>query len=116
MTVLGLYTGDLIIPFEGITLQQLVVMFLIEGGLTDPYRSITLQVSLPDTEPRMQPIPLEAPVTAGQGRTTMAIRYPFLIPQPILRSGRIETKVIHEKGELIAGYQWISTQEQIAVK
>jgi hypothetical protein len=103
--ILGMYTGDTAIfaehPF------QLVFVFQIECDLDDPYRSLTLQVLMPGEEqPRQMPVTFATPIVA-EGRSRWALRYPFLVQTARLQPGRIEAKVIHDKGEIIAGYHWV---------
>lgn len=102
--VLGMYTGDIAISGREAHSPQLVFVFQIECDFTDPYRSLIAQVTLPGEEPRQMTIPI---TPTPQGRKHWTIRWPFLVTLPTLRPGRIEAKVIHEKGELIAGDQWI---------
>jgi hypothetical protein len=106
---LGMYTGDIAIFGGEVPSAQLVFVFQIECDLADPYRSLIAQVTLPGEGPRQMPIPFVIPTPAPDGRGRWTIRWPFLVTRPTLRPGRIEAKVIHEKGELIAGYQWIVT-------
>jgi hypothetical protein len=104
--ILGNYTADLSIPQNPTQLPQLVFLFLIETDATDPFQSLSLRVAFPDSEPIKHSIPTFAnPVTLERPRST--IRWPLLIPQPSLRPGPIEAKVIHEKGELIAATPWV---------
>jgi hypothetical protein len=107
---LGMYTGDIAIFGQEATSAQLIFVFQIECDLTDPFRSLIAQVTLPGEGPRQMPIPFMIPAPVQEGSERWTIRWPFLIALPTLRPGRIETKVIHEKGELIAGYQWIVPQ------
>ena len=107
-TVSGLYTGDIAIPSEQTILGQLVVMFHVETDVTKPFRRLALQVSFPGELLRTQEM-LTSPFPAvPPDRNRVTFRMPFLIPQPVLRPGPIETKVLHEDGELPAGKQWIT--------
>ena len=105
--LLGMYTGDIAILAAEVPSPQLVFVFQIECDITDPYRLLIAQVTLPGEGPRQMPVPFMIPSPLPEGRTRWVTRWPFLIPFPTLRPGRIEAKVIHEKGEIIAGYQWI---------
>jgi len=106
--LLGAYTSDLTIPNDPTVGAQLVFYFVIETDVSDPYKSLRIEVTLPETAPIVQAIPVVpqiAPILPDRPRWTM--RWPLLIPQPVLHPGRIVAKVIHEKGELIAGAPWI---------
>jgi hypothetical protein len=106
--LLGMYAADILIPANPTTAAQLVFLFLIETDVEDPFRSLTLEVSLPGSTPnRLEVGPLPT-VSVLPGRRQWNIRWPFLIPLPVLRPGHIEAKVVHEKGELIASAPWIS--------
>jgi hypothetical protein len=106
-TLLGNYTGDISIPTAPTVVPQLVFYFVIESDITDVYRSLSLQVTLPETSPTVQLIPVIPHIPAQPGRSRWTMRWPLLIPQPSLSPGPIEAKVIHENGELIAGAPWI---------
>ena len=111
--LLGCYTGDLSIPADPSPTVQLAFYFLIETDIADPFQSLTIQIALPGAEVIVQPIPtLPQMVPPGPGRTRATIRWPIVLPQPILRPGRIESKVIHEGGEMIAGMNWIVLANQ----
>jgi hypothetical protein len=105
--VLGMYTGDIAIFGGEAPSPQLVFVFQIECDLTDPYRLLIAQVTLPGEGPRQMPVPFAIPSPSPESRTRWITRWPFLVPIPTLRPGRVEAKVIHERGEIIAGYQWI---------
>jgi hypothetical protein len=111
----GNYTGDITIPADPTPVTQLIFYFIVETDVTNPFQSLTLQVTLPDSIPIVQPIPVLPQVAIQQGRPRWTIRWPLLIPQPSLRPGRIEAKAIHESGELIAGTPWIVLGGQQAI-
>lgn len=111
-TIAGLYAGDIVITQSPAQLIQLVVMFEIKTPIEKPFQKLILQVSFPNEEnPRqldMSPS-LPAQLSVLPSRTVVTLRIPFLIQAPVLNSGAIEIKVIHEEGELFAGKQWIVT-------
>jgi hypothetical protein len=111
-TLLGNYTGDISIPTVPTIVPQLVFYFIIESDINDVYRSLSLQVALPKSPPIVQPLPiiLQTPTQPDRSRWTM--RWPLLVSQPTLNPGRIETKVIHESGEIVAGTPWIVLASQ----
>jgi hypothetical protein len=111
-TISGLYTGDIIIAQSPAQLLQLVVMFEIKTPTNKPFQKLILQVLFPNDEnPRQLDMTaaLPAVIPVLPDRTTAVLRLPFLIQSPVLTSGAIEAKVIHEEGELSAGKQWITT-------
>jgi hypothetical protein len=110
-TISGIYTGDLAIPTENTVIPQMVFLFLIETDIDDPFQSLKLEVTFPGMAPAYLELPENALVLQGivpPGRTKRVARVPFLITQPVLRSGKIVTKVIHEKGEISATGPWIT--------
>jgi hypothetical protein len=112
-TIIGMYTGDIIIVSEQATVGQLVVLFQIETPVEKPFRKLELQVSLPgeDTPRRLD---ITQSLTGSQlfvppTRARMLFRWPFLLAPVVLKPGAIEVKVLHEDGEIDAGKQWIVT-------
>jgi hypothetical protein len=105
----GIYVGDISIPTNPSSVNQLVFLFTLETDITDPFRSLVLQVLFPDAEPNQTTVPISPPplLSADARRRRWTIKWPFLIQQPILRPGAISVKVIHEKGELTAFAPWI---------
>jgi hypothetical protein len=120
LTVLGMYGGNIIIPSDPTTINQLVVLFQIETPIKKPFQKLTLQISLPGEQaPRTLNVPLPTPlsgpfVSARLGQPKLTIRWPFLLAQVILKSGFMEMKVIHEEGEIDAGAERIVTTAQAA--
>jgi hypothetical protein len=113
--VIGIYTGDIIIFAEPSHVIQLVVLFVIECSLDDPFRSIILEVSLPgEPEPRHMSVPLVSPPQSRPGRTRWILRLPFALNNILLRPGQIRTKVIHEKGEMDLGGPWVILAQELA--
>jgi hypothetical protein len=108
----GIYVSDIAIPVAPSTVSQLAFLFHIEFSLADPCRSLTVEIILPGEEPRRMPVPFKLAEPIPKNRTRFNIRWPFLIQLPVLRPGRIEAKVIHDKGQIIAGYQWIVMRVQ----
>jgi hypothetical protein len=106
----GIYTTDLIINADPTLATQLVFFFIAETDISDPFRSLSVEVTLPATTPIRQSVPVQWPIPAiaEHGRTRIFVRWPLLIPAPLtLHPGRIEAKVIHENGEIEVGAPWI---------
>ena len=106
-TVIGVYTADISIPEDGTTAPQLAFLFVVECGVDDRIESLTLEVKLPGNAPEQQVIPI-VKSSVLPGRTKLLYKLPFLIIQPVLHPGRIEAKIIHEKGEIPVAGPWIS--------
>lgn len=107
INLLGSYTGDITIPTDPTQIAQLLFYFLVETDVQDPYRSLTFQVKLPQADPVTQILPAVPPIQILPERPRFTMRWPLLISQPLLHPGRVEAKVIHESGELVAGAPWI---------
>ena len=97
----GIYTGDLVIAANPSPLAQLIFFFLAETDVSDPFKSLSAQVTFPESEPMTNHIPIQWPITLPPlERTKIFVRFPMLISGPILRPGRIIAKLIHESGEI----------------
>lgn len=112
LNIHGVYTGDIGIPNTSVRAPQLVFIFVAEADLTDPFRSITLEVTIPGNDSRRVTLPVPPiPQPVGQGRTRQTFRHPFLVQWLTLKPGHIEAKVIHEKGEIVVSSPWITQLE-----
>jgi hypothetical protein len=105
----GIYHSDLLIPTEPSIAPQLLFYFMMETDLSDSFKSLAVEVTLPGNAPVRQPVPITFPIPTAQheGRARLFYRHPMLIQAPTLRQGRIIVKVIHESGEIIVGAPWI---------
>lgn len=107
----GLFTTDIVIPIDPTIAVQLVFLFQIETDIDDPFEKLQLQVTLPGQPPTTADIQL-APFIPAAGRTRWLLHWPLLVRQAVLRPGRIEAKVIHERGEILTTTPWISLATQ----
>ena len=107
----GIYHGDLLIPTVPSSAPQLLFYFMMETEVTDPFRSLTVEVKLPDIPPIRNQVLVTFPIppSTHEGRTRLFYRHPLLVQAPTLRPGRIEAKVIHDSGEIAVGAPWITT-------
>jgi len=109
----GIYNSDLSILHDPTPAPQLVFYFMAETDLSEPFRSLRAEIKLPGAEPISGSIPVMWPIPAvPSDRTRMFVRWPVLAPNPILRPGRIEAKLVHESGELIATAPWITLNQK----
>jgi hypothetical protein len=108
--IVGMYTGSIAIPEDLVVAPQLVFLFLMATGIEEQFKTLTVEVTLPETAPISQNIPLQPQDTDSPffqetkrlGAQRIIHRVPLFIPQPQLRPGKVLAKVIHEKGELLA--------------
>jgi hypothetical protein len=104
--LIGMYTGSIVIHADEFATPQLVFLFLITTELDDPYQALACEVTLPGAETLRQEIPVinrPADVQLRKlGARRRVHRVPMFVRGPILRQGRIEAKIVHEKGELPA--------------
>jgi hypothetical protein len=106
----GIYHADLSISADPSTGTQLLFFIMAETDASDPFESFAVEITLPGSAPFRQEVPVVPPpiiIAASPGRTRFYIRHPVLMLAPILRPGRIEAKVIHEKGEIQVTAPWI---------
>lgn len=112
-TLQGIYNDDLVIPTDPSTAPQLLFFFIIQTDVSNPFKSLSVEVTLPQTPPVSgivfvaPPELLAALIQAHPQRTVYTVKHPLLITAPALRPGRIEAKVIHEAGEIPVTAQWI---------
>ncbi len=109
----GIYNSDLAIPSDPSKAPQLIFYFIIETDIAEPFQSLAVEVSLPGETPIRNfvfvPPPqfISAQAQATPSRIRFSVRHPMLITAPTLRVGRIDSKVIHEAGEILLTPQWI---------
>ncbi len=108
LTIAGLYTGDIGIASDPGTTQQLVFLFVVEGPIEDPVRTLEVEVTLPGEKAIRMPVAVTIPDQVPPGRRNWTIRWPVLMIQPTLRPGRISAKVIHDKGEIEVATPWVT--------
>jgi len=106
-TMLGMYTADIVIPTDPSISGQLVFLFVVETDIKDPFRSVTLQVALPESAPTRFQIPIMPPLDVHPDRERLIVRWPLVVSPAILKPGKIEAKVIHETGEINAAAPWV---------
>jgi hypothetical protein len=112
----GIYHADLVLNGPSAVVPQLVFFFMAESDIEEPFRSIVVEVTLPDSEAIRQPVPVAWPtqMPVQPGRTRFFLRWPLLVPAPTLRPGHIEAKVIHEGGEILVAAPWIVQNPALA--
>src|SRR5271154_3702764 len=47
----GMYNSDLVIPADPSTAPQLLFFFIIETDISDPFQSLSVEVTLPEAAP-----------------------------------------------------------------
>lgn len=105
--IFGVYPTDIQIPNEAATAARLVFIFSIEGSNQKPFRSLTVEVTLPGSPPQQAQIPLPPNQQLLPGRSKMTVKFPLMVQVPVLRAGRIKAKVIHDDGEIAVSAPWI---------
>lgn len=118
----GIYPGDLSILSDPSTAPQLLFYFIIQTDITEPFKSLAVEVTIPGSAPVQNTVfmpPHQLFVALAQTqpeRTTITVKHPMLIARPILKAGRIEMKVIHDAGEILVAPQWITLTPTAAPK
>lgn len=110
----GMYLNDISINADQVVAPQLVFMFIFETEIENSFTSITLEITLPGSEAVKAPITIAQPVIPHQDRTHIMYRLPLLLSAPILRPGRIEARIIHDRGEILANAIWITKAPHVA--
>jgi len=106
-TLQGVYHGDITIPADPAKPPQLIFYFMAEADLTDAFRSLTAEVTLPESSPVEEEVRIIPPevirnaIAAGEDRAFY--RYPLLLRRPVLHPGKIKVRMIHESGEIVVG-------------
>jgi hypothetical protein len=100
ISLFGIYNTDIRITSDPTYAFQLVFTFIIETEPYDPFRTLTTLVTLPGGDSRyLDLFPTHLVPGIGDQRRWW-VKSPLLFPNPILRPGFIEAKVIHEQGEI----------------
>lgn len=102
----GIYTTDIGIASEGVVVPQLIFLFQIGTDVDNLFKSLKVQVTLPDQSPRTHEIPVGMFAPAPE-RTRWLLHFPMLVQSAVLKPGRIEVKVIHDGGEILIPAPWI---------
>jgi hypothetical protein len=116
----GIYNTDLVIPSDPSNAAQLLFYFIIETDITDPFKNLSVEFTLPGSPPVRQfifvpPPEVVAAIAKSQPqRNRFTVKHPVLIPGPTLRAGRIEAKVITESDEIPITPQWIILNPALA--
>jgi len=109
-TISGMYTADIGIPVSELTIPQLIFFFFLECSASDPFKTLKLKVAFPGSSPNELNVPLGGmPIPTDSSRNIISVKQPFLIQNPVLRPGPIQTSVLHDKGEIDAGRIWITS-------
>jgi len=109
--LLGIYTSaDISILTESATIPQIIFLFMIESDVDDPFEKISVEVTLPGQPPALAEMPASALPSSPPppGRTRQLYKLPLFIQGAILNPGRVDAKVVHEKGEIAVAGPWIT--------
>lgn len=112
VTLSGVYVQDIVIPASETTVNQLVFFFTIETPKERPFKSLTLKIQFPGSEPILAPVVIMPRMVGPEDplRKKITIKQPMLVQQVVLRPGRIRATALHDEGELDAGGIWIALQ------
>jgi hypothetical protein len=70
----GIYHSDLTMHEPSVVVPQLIFFFIGESDITDPFRSVTVEVTLPGNEPVRQQVPVMWPPQMSDQRTKLFVR------------------------------------------
>jgi hypothetical protein len=99
--ILGVYTGDIVIPVNPTPVAQLIFLFVIESDPDDPFKKIELRVELPGGAATEFQVPVDSFVLSTSDKTRWSLRFPLLFQNALLQPGNIKAIVIHDKGEIV---------------
>src|SRR5580698_6532518 len=87
ITLQGIYHSELNIPADPVSASQLIFLFTVETDISDPFRSLAVEITLPGSGPVRNQVLVVYPVPPSlirQGSTKFFYRHPLLISSPIL--------------------------------
>lgn len=105
--LVGVYTADIVIPISPFTAGQIYFFFSFECGVDEIPKSLAFEVTLPGQKPLRWPVHISPDIKIPEDRRTAYVRQPCPVFSPQLIAGRIEAKVIHDRGEISVGAPWI---------
>ena len=105
--LIGIYVTDMIITAPKLQIAQLQFFLMFDFDVHETPKTLTFEVTLPNQPPTVWPLTMPDKLSVPEGRDRAYIRQPFQIIAPILEPGRIEARVIHDKGDVRIRGPWI---------
>jgi hypothetical protein len=109
LIIIGVYTTDIGIINDVHTSPQMLFHFSASCDVTDMFKSLKFQVTLPGGSPVSTDVVLpNDPTPPPPDRTRFTARGTVNISPAVLRPGKILAEVIHESGEIPVPAAWIT--------
>jgi hypothetical protein len=114
INVTGIFTNDIIIPFNPTPLPQVSFLFAIDFPLEKGYAPVAIEIQLPkEPDPRIIPLPKQD-IVFLPGRTRRSAKIPYLLQNAVVHCGKIEAHIVCEEHRVYAGRMWVNTQDTFA--
>jgi hypothetical protein len=98
LTIIGVFSGDIRITPGPFPVNKLIFLFQIQGDDIKVPRNINVQITLPDKEPRSQPVPVPTFIEADRMKA-WTLRGAILIQNEIVSPGQVTATVIADGEE-----------------
>jgi hypothetical protein len=108
LNIIGAYTQDIAITTDPFRANQLLFVFRVETDIDDPLQSLSVEITFPGQRPVINIIPLPPNPPKTPNRTKQALTFTIPIVYIDLRPGKIDVKLIHEKGTIDVLAPWIA--------
>jgi hypothetical protein len=105
--IIGMYPNNIVIPNEEVVCPQLQFFFAADFDKGDIPTTLAYEVELPGEKPQRAEVPVFIPAFE-EGHTRWLSRYALTLATPKLRTGKIDARVITEKGVFSAVAGWIA--------
>jgi hypothetical protein len=105
--IIGAYSQDIAIATDSFRANQIVFVFRLETDIDDPPRSLSVEITFPGQKPIVTTIPLPPDPIKLPGRTKQTLTFAFPAMYVELRPGKIDVRVIHERGSINVLAPWI---------
>jgi hypothetical protein len=110
--MIGVYTGDMLIPAEPFIASQLYFFFYIDTPIDESPNKVTLEVTMPQQDASRWEFPIPE-ITSQPGRTKFVFKQPVSLLNPILHCGRIAARVLLDEKSLDVATMWITKPQQL---
>jgi hypothetical protein len=108
LNIIGAYTQDIAIIADPFKANQLLFVFRVETGIDDPFQTLGVEITFPGQKSIVTTMPLPPNPPRLPGRTKQALTFTVPAVYVDLRPGKIDVKVIHERGSIDVLAPWIA--------
>jgi hypothetical protein len=108
LNIIGAYTQDIAIVSDPFKANQLLFVFRVETAIDDPIQTLSVEITFPGRKSLVTAMTLPQTPPSLPGRTRQALTFTIPAVYVDLRPGKIDVKVIHERGSIDVLAPWIS--------